>query len=115
LPSTLCTDPFSGRSDAILERPHTDPLIIHIQTAPEYWQRRGSLVHTDAFGVELPPHPQACLFFFASIQHHAAPKIPPETGIFRGCSNPHQTSAFLRALLDALDAWATAGAEPPVR
>jgi hypothetical protein len=108
-----CTDPWSGRTDAILKRPTTDPLILHTQTASEYWQRRGSLVHTDAFGLDLPEHPQARLFLFASAQHHAAPKQPPETGNYRCPSNPLQTSAFFRALLDALDAWATAGTPPP--
>jgi hypothetical protein len=70
-------------------------------------------VHTDAFGLDLPEHPQARLFLFASAQHHAAPKQPPETGNYRCPSNPLQTSAFFRALLDALDAWATAGTPPP--
>jgi Alpha/beta hydrolase domain len=108
-----CPDPWSGRTDAILKRPTTDPFIIHTQTASEYWQRRGSLVHTDAFGLDLPEHPQARLFFFASSQHHAAPHTPPEAGPYRCLSNPLQTSALLRALLDALDAWATDGTPPP--
>lgn len=108
-----CTDPWSGRTDAILKRPPTDPLIMHTQTASEYWQRRGSLVHTDAFGLDLPEHPQARLFLFASAQHHAAPQQLPETGNYRCRSNPLQTSAFFRALLDALDTWATAGTPPP--
>ena len=108
-----CTDPWSGRTDAILKRPTTDPLIMHTQTASEYWQRRGSLVHTDAFGLDLPEHPQARLFLFASSQHHAAPNQPPESGNYRCLSNPLQTSVFFRALLDALDAWATQGTPPP--
>ena len=37
-------------SDAICKRPETDPLIFHSQSATEYWQRRGSLVHTDTEG-----------------------------------------------------------------
>src|SRR5262249_8805099 len=41
------TDHFSGKTDAILKRPQTDPLVLHTQTATEYWQRRGSLVYTD--------------------------------------------------------------------
>ena len=47
------TDHLSGRSDAILKRPETDPLLLHTQTATEYWQRRGSLVHTDTEGNDL--------------------------------------------------------------
>ncbi len=110
---TLCTDPCSGRTDAILKRPTTDPLIMHTQTASEYWQRRGSLVHTDAFGVDLPPHPHVRIHFFASSQHHAAPNNAPETGHYRCLSNPLNTSPVLRSLLDALDAWATVGTPPP--
>ena len=110
---TLSTDPWSGRADAILKRPDTDPLILHTQTATEYWQRRGSLVHTDAYGADLPDHPQVRMFLFASSQHHAAPNGAPEAGPHRQLSNPLNTSPFLRALLDRLDAWSTDGAPPP--
>jgi hypothetical protein len=110
---TLCTDPWSRHTDAILKRPATDPLILHTQTASEYWQRRGSLVHTDAYGVDLPDHPQARIFLFASSQHHAAPNSSPEEGPYRQLSNPLNTSPFLRALLERLDAWATEGTPPP--
>lgn len=109
----LGTDPFSGRADAILKRPDTDPLVIHSQTASEYWQRRGSLVHTDAFGSDLPEHPRARVYFFASSQHFATPGGGPERGPHRHPSNPLDTSALLRALLDALDAWVTHGTAPP--
>src|SRR5258707_14548236 len=47
------TDHRTGKHDAILKRPATDPLVIHTQTATEYWQRRGSLVHTDTRGNDL--------------------------------------------------------------
>lgn len=107
------TDPWSGKTDAILKRPDHDPLILHTQTASEYWQRRGSLVHTDAFGQDLPPHPQARIFFFASSQHFAAPNHPPKPGNYQQLSNPLNTSPLLRALLVALDQWATDGKAPP--
>ncbi len=110
---TQCTDPWSGRTDAILKRPATDPLIMHTQTASEYWQRRGSLVHTDAYGVDLPDHPQTRMFLFASSQHHAAPNGAPQAGPHRQLSNPLNTTPLLRALLDRLDAWATEGTPPP--
>ena len=47
------TDQLTGRRDAILKRPETDPLVIHTQTATEYWQRRGSFAHTDTRGNDL--------------------------------------------------------------
>jgi len=109
----LTTDPWSGRADAILRRPSTDPLVIHTQTAAEYWQRRGSLVHTDAFGADLPEHPRARTFLFASSQHFAAPRGRPLIGSHRHPSNPLDTAPVLRALLVALDRWATDGTPPP--
>lgn len=109
----LTSDPYTGRSDAILRRPSTDPLVIHSQTAAEYWQRRGSLVHTDAFGADLPEHPRARLYFFASSQHFAKPGGKPERGAHRHASNPLDTAPVLRALLDAMDDWASRGIAPP--
>jgi len=109
----LTSDPYSGRSDAILKRPSTDPLVIHSQTAAEYWQRRGSLVHTDAFGADLPEHPRARLYFFASSQHFAKPGGKPERGAHRYASNPLDTAPLLRALLDTMDDWASRGVAPP--
>ena len=44
------TDHLTGKQDAILKRPDTDPLVFHTQTATEYWVRRGSLAHTDTAG-----------------------------------------------------------------
>jgi hypothetical protein len=87
--------------------------VIHSQTAAEYWQRRGSLVHTDAFGADLPEHPGARVYFFASSQHFAPPGGKPERGPHRHASNPLDTAPLLRALLDALDAWCSRGIEPP--
>ena len=109
----MSTDPWSGQTDAILQRPQTDPLVLHTQTSSEYWQRRGSLVHTDAFGVDLPEHPQARIYLFASSQHFAEPHGQPQVGVHRHLSNPLDTAPLLRALLDALEHWATHGTPPP--
>ena len=46
-------DHLTGREDAILKRPATEPLVVHTQSATEYWQRRGSLAHTDTEGRDL--------------------------------------------------------------
>ncbi len=108
-----CTDPASGKTDALLRHPETDPLILHTQTASEYWQRRGSLVHTDAQGNDLEDHPRVRIYLFASSQHHAAPGVPPQPGPHQNLTNALNTSALLRALLVRLDAWATSGEPPP--
>ncbi|MDF3061605.1 MAG: hypothetical protein K0S06_1714 [Microvirga sp.] len=107
-------DPLTGARDAIAKRPDTDPLIIHTQTSTEYWQRRGSLVHTDAAGNDLPEPENVRIYSWASSQHYADPRAErPATGGFEHPTNVVQTSFLFRALLDALDRWATAGAPPP--
>ena len=107
-------DHLTGREDAILKRPATDPLVLHTQSATEYWQRRGSLVHTDTEGRDLEPPDNARVYLWASSQHFADPNAGrPARGICRHYANVVQTSMLLRAMLDALDAWATNGVEPP--
>jgi Alpha/beta hydrolase domain len=106
-------DPLTGKTDGILQRPHTDPLVIHTQTSSEYWQRRGSLVHTDSLGNDVPEHERVRVFLFASSQHSADPNAGPQRGAYQRLSNPLNTTPLLRALLEALDAWATHGTPPP--
>ncbi|MGW3646011.1 alpha/beta hydrolase domain-containing protein [Streptomyces sp. NPDC000878] len=50
-------DHLTGERDAIMKRP-SDPKVLHTQTSTEYWQRRGSLVHTTTDGQDLgfPPN-----------------------------------------------------------
>ncbi len=107
-------DHLSGRRDAILERPETDPLVLHTQSATEYWQRHGSLVHTDTEGRDLEPPDNVRIYLWASSQHFADPNaVRPARGNCRHYANVVQTSMLFRAMLDALDAWATRGTEPP--
>ena len=106
-------DPHTGKEDGILKRPETDPLVIHTQTSSEYWERRGSLVHTDPLGNDLTDHEKARVFLFAGSQHGADPLKGPQYGVHRHPSNPLNTTPLLRALLDALDRWATDGTLPP--
>ena len=100
------TDHLTGRRDAILKRPDTDPLVIHTQTATEYWQRRGSLAHTDTRGNDLDQPPNVRVYLWASSQHFADPAAkPPERGICRNYRNTVATSMLFRAMLDAMDRW----------
>lgn len=109
-----CTDHVTGKTDAILKRPDTDPLVIHTQTGTEYWQRRGSLVHTDTEGNDLEPPANARVYLWSSSQHYADPLADrPKQGICQNLPNIVRTSMFFRAMLDALDAWASNGTEPP--
>ncbi len=108
------TDHLTGKTDAILKRPETDPLVIHSQTATEYWQRRGSLVHTDTQGNDLEQPDTVRVFMWGSSEHFADPNLKkPSRGICQNLSNVVRTSMLFRALLDALDAWATDGTAPP--
>ncbi len=108
------TDHLTGRRDAILKRPETDPLVIHTQTATEYWQRRGSLVHTGTRGNDLPQPANVRVYFWASSQHFADPTPPPlERGIRQNFLNTVATSMLFRAVINAMDRWATEGIAPP--
>jgi len=109
------TDHLTGRTDAILKRPDTDPLVMHSQTATEYWQRRGSLAHTDTRGNDLPQPDSVRVSLWASSQHFGNPRVtaPPRLPGGVGYTNTVHTSPFFRAMLDAMDRWATDGTPPP--
>lgn len=108
------TDHNTGETDAILKRPDTDPLVLHTQTATEYWQRRGSLVHTDTQGNDLPIPEGVRIYLWASTQHGSDPNLQrPATSAGVEYLNIAQTSMLFRAMLDAMDAWAKTGAPPP--
>ena len=108
------TDHITGRTDAILKRPATDPLVLHTQSATEYWQRRGSLVHTDTRGRDLPIPDNVRVYFWSGSQHSADPLLgAPLRGACQNLMNVVATSALFRAMLEAMDRWATDGTPPP--
>ncbi|HEV3177110.1 MAG TPA: alpha/beta hydrolase domain-containing protein [Stellaceae bacterium] len=108
------TDHLTGKRDAILKRPETDPLVIHTQTATEYWQRKGSLVHTDTNGNDLAQPEGVRVYAWASSQHFADPNLKkPARGVCQNLINVVATSMLFRAMLDAMDRWATEGVAPP--
>jgi hypothetical protein len=107
-------DHMTGREDAILKRPETDPLVFHTQTATEYWVRRGSLAHTDTLGNDLPQPDTVRVYCWSSSQHSANPLLKaPVRGLGQNFSNTVATSMLFRAMLDAMDRWATDGTAPP--
>ena len=108
------TDHLTGATDAICKRPETDPLIFHTQTATEYWQRHGSLVHTDTQGNDLALPDNVRAYFWASSQHFANPLLKqPGYGVCQNPNNIVRTSMLFRAMLDAMDRWASGGTPPP--
>jgi hypothetical protein len=102
------TDHLTGKEDAILKRPETDPLVFHTQTATEYWVRRGSLAHTDTHGQRSAAAGDGARLLLGQF---AARRQPAAEGAARGIgqnySNNVATSMLFRAMLDAMDRWAT--------
>jgi len=112
--NAVTTDPFSGRTGAILQGDPTDPLVIETNTATEYWQKGASLVHTDPSGradSELPAN--ARVYLIAGTQHGGRPGADPRPGPCVNPRNPHSATPALRALFHALEEWVTQGVAPP--
>ena len=108
------TDHLTGKTDSILKRPASDPLIIHTQSATEYWQRRGSLVHTDTQGNDMEQPEGVRVYAWGSSEHFADSGMSePSRGPCQNLSNVVRTSLFLRSALDNLDLWATNDVAPP--
>ena len=103
----------TGRKDGILKRPATDPLVVHTQTSTEYWQKRGSLAHTDGRGNDVPLPDRVRMYLMASTQHNAPYGTQAARGKTRHPSNPLPIGPALRALIVAMDRWATDGTAPP--
>jgi hypothetical protein len=107
----VTTDPLSGRTDGILKRPSTDPLIIHLDSETEYWQYGGSLVSHDGLGRSVTLPDTVRYFLMSSAQHGSGGT--PQRGICEQLSNPLSQNAFRRAMLIALDQWVAQGVAPP--
>ncbi|MBS0203878.1 MAG: hypothetical protein JSS49_13315 [Planctomycetes bacterium] len=110
------SDPLSGQTDGILRRSvetNTTPLVMHTQSASEYWTRSGSLPHTDPLGTRDAKLPeQVRLYSFGGTQHGPA-GWPVQKGSGQTFANPGDYKPFLRSLLLALDRWSRDGTVPP--
>jgi hypothetical protein len=106
-------DAQTGRRDGILKRPKTDPLIFHTQTSTEYWQKRGCLAHTDGKGNDLRLPENVRVYVIASAQHNSPFGSEPVKDHSQFPINPLPAGDVLRALVVALDEWATRGILPP--
>ena len=115
------TDPESGVVDSLLaraERTGTAPKLVHLLTNSEYFNRAGSLVHTDATGTkdaELPANTR--VYMIASAPHGPGP-FPPTSNVGGGMTgravlNPLNYSPAVRALFRALDRWVVDDVAPP--
>ncbi|HUQ95917.1 MAG TPA: alpha/beta hydrolase domain-containing protein [Bryobacteraceae bacterium] len=111
------TDPETGQTDGLLTRAearHVAPKIFHILSNSEYFNRAGSLIHTDPAGrrdAEVPANVR--IYLVSSVPHYYGPfpPVPPE--IMAAPLNPLMRRPVLRALLPAMDAWVVEGTPPP--
>lgn len=110
---TPVPDPFSGKVDSVLKRPDSDPLIVHSHTAGEYWERHGSMTHTnprDGSDVETPANVR--MYALAGAPHAAVAADNPRW-IGQLPPNNFSPQPFLRACFVLMDRWATTGEPPP--
>jgi len=115
------TDPETGVTDGLLARAAqsgTAPKIFHVLTNSEYYNRAGSLIHTDPAGTrdaELPSNTR--IYLMSSAPHFPQP-FPPETNrdgslVGTAALNPLNYFPVLRALMKAMDQWVVKDVLPP--
>ncbi len=110
------TDPVTGATGdvlAVAKALGRVPLVMYTGTSSEYWVRSASLLHTDVTGTtDADLDPRVRVYFIAGGQHQNS-RSAARSPLYQLPGNPLDHSAPLRALLVALDAWATAGTLPP--
>ena len=108
-------DPISGLKDGIFARcqiTDTCPKVAHMDSGNEPYLKPLALVTTDGLGNDIRLPANVRVYNVGSSQH--APSATPNvTATCQQLSNPNKHSPHLRALFVALDAWATAGVQPP--
>jgi Alpha/beta hydrolase domain len=110
---SVLRDPQTGRKDGILKRRKTDPYVVHTQTSTEYWQKRGSLAHTDGKGRDVSLPKNVRMYLIASAQHNTLAGAAPKRGNCQQLTNTMSINAALRALVVAMDRWVSEGTPPP--
>ncbi len=115
------SDPFTKQTDSLLARADAKkvtPLLFHVLSSSEYYNRAGSLIHTDPEGkVDIAPPPTSRIYLISSTPHFPGAFPPtrqggpePETA---AALSPLSRTPIMRALFSALDAWACLGIPPP--
>ncbi|HMH50868.1 MAG TPA: alpha/beta hydrolase domain-containing protein, partial [Candidatus Acidoferrum sp.] len=106
-------DPLTGARGALLARQASRgglPKIVSTNTAAEYWQGDGSLVHTDVEArVDVEPSPDMRVYLFAGCQHTPGTLPPPDADANTGGRglqrfNVVDYAPLLRAALVNVDA-----------
>ncbi|MDH4066368.1 MAG: alpha/beta hydrolase domain-containing protein, partial [Acidobacteriota bacterium] len=115
------TDPVTGATDGLLaqaRRSGTVPKFFHLLTNSEYFNRAGSLVHTDVAGTrDVDPPETSRIYMIASAPHIVGAFPPGPFGdpdfVGQADMNPLVYTPVIRALFSALDAWVVTGTPPP--
>lgn len=114
-------DPVTKITDGVLARAEqrgVTPKVFHVLTNSEYFNRGGSLVHTDPAGTrDVAPPASSRIYFIAGAPHiqGAFPPGPNPSAEFlgRASMNPLEIAPVIRALFRAMDRWVSDDAEPP--
>jgi Alpha/beta hydrolase domain len=108
------TDPVTGKTGDVLAAAKAMgkvPFVMYTGTSTEYWTRAASPLHVTADGKrDAGVDERVRIYFIAGGQHGIAAS---RDRVYENAPNPLDHSPPLRALLLALDRWATTGAPPP--
>lgn len=111
------TDPLTGESGSLLakaETRHVAPKMFHILSNSEYFNRAGSLIHTDPMGKrDLEPPANVRIYAVAAGPHYVGPWPPAPVGGTAAPLSVLDRSPIVRALLNDMDAWVMEGKAPP--
>lgn len=108
-------DPVSGLTDGIFARCQvtgTCPKVMHTDSGNEAYLKPLALVTTDGLGHDIALPVDVRVYYIGSTQHGPS-ATASVTATCQQLSNPNKHAPHLRALVVALDAWATAGVAPP--
>ena len=110
------TDPETGTTDSLLARAEARrvvPKIMHILSNSEYFNRAGSLIHTDPAGTrDIEPPGNSRIYSIASAPHFFG-WGPVKPAGAEGFGSPLLRDLIVIALLKHLDAWVVVGTPPP--
>ena len=113
------TDSINGKTDGILARSQasdTSPKLMHVDSSTEFWQGRSSLVVTDEHGQEVPLPDEIRAYLIAGSGHAGTAMFTHAEAFFKPSVydlNRLDYGAVNRALIAALDEWASSGTLPP--
>ncbi len=111
------TDVELALTDSLLARAearHVSPKIFHVLSNSEYFNRGGSLIHTDPEGRrDIEPPAGTRIYAVASVPHYPGPFPPVPVDGTAAPLSPLDRVPVMRALLRAMDTWVVEGAPPP--